>query len=311
MKLSFVIPCYGSENTIEKVVDEIILKVAERKYKYEIILVNDKSPDNVWEKIKILTLKNKKIKAISFAKNMNKPGAVMAGLRIASGDYVILLDDDGQCPVNELWKLIDPLLEGHDIVMAKYPVKKQSKFKNFGSFVNKKMAEIIIDKPKKLYFNNFAAMKLYVVKEMIKYQNPYPYLEGLMLRTTNDIVNVEVEERERIDGKSNFTFKKMISLWFNGFTSFSVKPLRLSTFIGVIFALAGFLYAIYIVLNKFMNPDVMLGYSSIMAAILVIGGMIMIMLGLIGEYIGRIYISLNNSPQYVIKESINMEKENE
>lgn len=308
MKLSFVIPCYGSEHTIKDVVEEIINKVKEdKKYDYEIILVNDKSYDNVWEVIKKLTTKNKKIKAINFAKNMNKPGAVMAGLRFTEGDYIIILDDDMQCPINELWTIINPLNEGHDIAVAKYKEKKQSKFKNFGSAVNKKMAEIIIDKPKDLYFNNFVAIKKYVVKEMIKYNNPYPYLEGLMLRTTNDIVNVLVEERERTVGKSNFTFKKMLSLWFNGFTSFSVKPLRISTYLGFFIAIIGFIYGIYVIFNKLLNPSIIIGYSSLMASILFIGGVILIMLGLIGEYVGRIYISLNASPQYVIKETINLE----
>lgn len=312
MKLSFVIPCYGSEHTIKDVVEEIINKVKEdKKYDYEIILVNDKSYDNVWEVIKKLTTKNKKIKAINFAKNMNKPGAVMAGLRFTEGDYIIILDDDMQCPINELWTIINPLNEGHDIAVAKYKEKKQSKFKNFGSAVNKKMAEIIIDKPKDLYFNNFVAIKKYVVKEMIKYNNPYPYLEGLMLRTTNDIVNVLVEERERTVGKSNFTFKKMLSLWFNGFTSFSVKPLRISTYLGFFIAIIGFIYGIYVIFNKILNPSIIIGYSSLMASILFIGGVILIMLGLIGEYVGRIYISLNASPQYVIKETINLEDKND
>lgn len=307
MKLSFVIPCYGSENTIEDVVLEIKEKVKEKKeYDYEIVLVNDHSYDNVWDKIQKICKKDKNVIGLNFAKNMNKPGAVMAGLRHITGDIVILLDDDGQCPINGLWSLLKPILEGHDISVAKYPVKKQSKFKNFGSAVNKKMAEIIIDKPKNIYFNNYSAMKAYVAKEMTNYTNPYPYLEGLMLSVTKDIVNVEIEERERFNGKTNFTLKKMLSLWFNGFTSFSVKPLRISTYIGFIIAILGFLYGAYTIINKILNPEVLLGYSSIMAAILFIGGIIMIMLGLIGEYVGRIYISLNNSPQYVIKEKINV-----
>lgn len=307
MKLSFVIPCYGSENTIENVVLEIKEKVKEKKeYNYEIILVNDHSYDNVWNKIQKICKKDKSIIGLNFAKNMNKPGAVMAGLRHVTGDIIILLDDDGQCPINELWTLINPVLEGHDISVAKYPVKKQSKFKNFGSAVNKKMAEVIIDKPKNIYFNNYSAMKSYVAKEMTNYTNPYPYLEGLMLSITKDIVNVEIEERERFDGKTNFTLKKMLSLWFNGFTSFSVKPLRISTYIGFVIAILGFIYGSYTIINKILNPEVLLGYSSIMAAILFIGGIIMIMLGLVGEYVGRIYISINNSPQYVIKEKINV-----
>ena len=150
-------------------------------------------------------------------------------------------------------------------------------------------------------------MKKYIVEEITKYKNPYPYMTGLLLRTTSDIVNVEMEERERISGNTNFTFKKMLNLWINGFTAFSVKPLRISTVIGFITAVIGFIYGIYIIIHKlFLHSAVLEGYSSTMSALLFVGGIIMMMLGIIGEYIGRIYISINNSPQYVIKEMINM-----
>ena len=308
MKISFVIPCYGSELTIRSVVDEIIIKIKERKFDYEIILVNDHSYDKVWNIIKSLAEENKHIKAINLSKNMNKPGALMAGFSIVTGDIVVTLDDDLQCPVTNLYDLIDPVINGHDVSVAKYPVKKQSKFKNFGSSVNKKMAEIMINKPKDLYFTNFQAMKRYIIDEIVKYTNPFPYVEGLILRITTDIVNVTMEERERTLGKTNFTFKKMMKMWLNGFTSFSIKPLRLSIYMGFICSILGFSYAIYTIINKIFDPNIMMGYSSLMAALLFIGGMIMVILGLIGEYVGRIYISINNAPQYVIKEKINVKE---
>ncbi|MEG0826093.1 MAG: glycosyltransferase [Bacilli bacterium] len=310
-KLSFLIPCYGSELTIEEVVNEIKKIVIKKKYDYEIILINDQSPDNVWKVIQTMALENKNIKAINLAKNMNKPGAIMAGLSVVSGDYVIFLDDDGQCPMNRLWDLLKPLENGFDVSIAKYSIKKQSKFKNFGSKVNKKMSEIIINKPKNLYFTNFMVVKKFVALEMIKYDNPYPYIEGLVLRITNNIKNVVMEERERISGNPTFTFKKMLSMWFNGFTCFSVKPLRIATYLGFCCALFGFIFGIYIIINRLINPTIIQGYSSLMAIILFIGGTIMIMLGLVGEYIGRIYISINNSPQYVVKETINIGSKNE
>ena len=233
----------------------------------------------------------------------------MAGMSKVTGDYIVLMDDDGQCPMDNLWDLIKPLEEGHDVSIAKYPQYKQSIFKSFGTIVNRKMTEIVIGKPKDLSFTNFSAMKRYIVEEIKQYKNPYPYMTGLLLRTTSDIVNVKMEERERISGSTNFTLRKMLNLWINGFTAFSVKPLRISTVIGIITALVGFIYGIYIILHKlFVHSAVLQGYSSTMAIILFIGGIIMMMLGIIGEYIGRIYISINNSPQYVIKEMINMEK---
>lgn len=308
-KISFVIPCYGSEKTAGIVIKEIDKVVSTNdKYDYEIIAVNDKSPDNVWNVLNEIAKENKKVKLVNLAKNMNRPGAVMAGLSMVSGDYVIIMDDDGQCPMENLWKLIEPLENGHDVAMAKYTEYKQSKFKSFGTIVNRKMTEYIMDKPKDLNFTNFMALQRYIVEEIKKYKNPYPYLTGLLLRTTSDMVNVEMEERKRITGTTNFTFKKMLDLWLNGFTAFSIKPLRISTIIGVITAAIGFIYGIYIVINKlFIHSNVLQGYSSTMAVILFIGGIIMMMLGMIGEYIGRIYISINNSPQYVIKDKVNFD----
>lgn len=307
-KISFVIPCYGSEHTIRPVVEEIRAVVGSREdWDYEVCAVNDQSPDRVWDVLKELAAEDPKVKAACLAKNRNRPGALMAGMSFATGDYVILMDDDGQCPMDRLWDLLAPLEEGHDISIARYPVKKQSAFKNFGSSVNKKMTEIIIDKPGDLQFSNFAAMQRYIMEEIIRYKNPYPYMTGLMLRTTSDIVNVDMEERDRISGTTNFTFRKMLALWASGFTAFSVKPLRISTIIGFIVAVLGFVYGIVVILQKLFFRGLMLpGWSSMMAVTLFIGGIIMIMLGIIGEYLGRIYICINDSPQYVIKETRNV-----
>lgn len=306
--ITFVIPCYGSEKTIISVISEIIDTVTKREeYDYEIVAVNDCSPDNVFSVLRNLAEKNKKIKVIDFAKNSNRPGAVMAGLRNSTGDICIVMDDDGQCPMPELWKLLEPLNGDFDVSIASYPERKQNAFKNFGTFVNKKMTEFIIDRPKDMQFTNFMALKKFIVKEIIKYQNPYPYMTGLLLRTTQRIANVSMEERNRFEGTTTFTFKKMLNLWLNGFTAFSVKPLRIADIFGIITAVVGFIYALYVIINKIINPEVAVGYSSLMAAILVIGGIIMLILGLIGEYIGRIYICINNSPQYVIREKINFD----
>ena len=309
-KISFCIPCYGSENTIEYVINEIIDVVSQKntEYDYEIICVNDASPDKVLEKLKSIAGDNKKLIVIDLAKNFGKHSAVMAGFSIAQGEYIVLLDDDGQCPMDKLWDLIEPVLfDEADMAMAEYPHKQQSVFKNFGSYINSLMSVILINKPKNLQFSNFAVLKKFVVDELLNYENPYPYLEGLILRTTNRITSVPMEERKRISGKGNFTLIKSLSLWINGFTAFSVKPLRVATFIGFLFAVLGFVFEFIIVVRRLLNPNIPIGYSSTMAVMLFIGGIIMLMLGLIGEYIGRIYISINNSPQYVIREIIKKE----
>lgn len=310
-RLSFVIPCYCSERTIEHVINEIISVVSQRcGYDYEIICVNDASPDNVLAVLKNISENNTCIKVINLAKNFGKHSAVMAGYSFVTGEYVVGLDDDGQCPMNRLWDLVDPIVDNKaDMTMADYPRKKQSAFKNFGSYINSLMSMALINKPKNLHFSNFNVKKRFIIDEILKYQNPYPYLEGLILRTTNNILPIPMEERDRYAGKGNFTFFKSLALWINCFTAFSVKPLRMATFIGLFCSIMGFIAGVFVIIRKLIKPQIAMGYSSTMALLLFIGGMLMLMLGMIGEYIGRIYISINNSPQYVIRNTINTNEE--
>ena len=306
--VSFVIPCYRSEKTLSGVVDEIKSTMGEiGKYGYEIVLVNDSSPDNTWDTIKSLVKENNNVTGINFSKNFGQHGALMAGLRETKGDYVVCLDDDGQTPANEVGKLLSALDEGADAVYARYAHKKHSLFRNFGTFMNEKMAQHLLGKPKDLFVSSYFAVRRFIVDDMVRYENAYPYVIGLVLRATKNIVNVDVNHRSREVGQSGYTFSKLLNLWINGFTAFSVKPLRIATGIGAICAMGGFLYGIYTVIKKFVVPDIPAGYSALMSAIVFIGGMMMLMLGLVGEYIGRMYISMNNSPQYVIKEKITHE----
>lgn len=309
--LSFVIPCYNSEKTITDVVKSIELELNNHSIpSYEIILVNDSSKDNTSIVIENLARENKNIIVINFSKNFGQHAALMAGFRYSCGNIVVYLDDDGQCPTNKIFDLIEPLTKGFDVSMADYGIKKQSNFKNWGSKVNDIMAEHLVGKPKSLQLSNFGALKRFVVDEMIKYKHCYPYIAGLILRTTSNIANVKMEEDERREGKSNYSLKKLLSLWLNGFTSFSVKPLRITTLIGVFFAAIGFIFGIYTIINKiFINNEVPVGYSTMVSLLTFFSGLILMVLGMLGEYIGRIFISLNNSPQYVIKDVINLERE--
>lgn len=308
--LSFVIPCYRSEKTIEKVIDEIIDTVAQREgYDYEVIAVNDCSPDGVYEVLRRIAAANRRVKVINFAKNMGKHAAVLAGYAAARGDYIVNLDDDYQCPTYELWKLLEPVERDEcDYATAKYTVKKEVWYKRAGSNLNVWMSHIMLGKPMNLRFENFSVMKAFVAKEVIRYRNPYPYLEGLVLRVTRRIKCVPMEQRERgDDNTSGFTLKKSISLVMNGLTAFSVKPLRMASLCGVVFAILGFIMGIVIIVRRLVNPAVPMGYSSMVSILLFSSGLIMLMLGLIGEYLGRIYICINDSPQYVIRETINLE----
>jgi undecaprenyl-phosphate 4-deoxy-4-formamido-L-arabinose transferase len=270
-------------------------------YEYDIFLVNDCSPDNTFEVITALCEKYDNITGIDLAKNFGQHAALMAGLRRSDGDIVVCLDDDGQTPANEVGKLIAAIERGRDVVYASYGTKRHSAFRNFGTWMNDIMTRAMLGKPKDLHITSYFAAKRFVVESMLEYENSYPYIIGLVLRATKNIENVPVNHRSREIGTSGYTFKKLMALWFNGFTAFSILPLRVATVTGMLFAGGGFLYGIYTIIKKFVNPDVPMGFSSLMAAVVFIGGMIMIMLGLIGEYIGRIYISINNQPQYVIR----------
>lgn len=314
-KVSFVIPCYRSEHTLEHVVGEIEDtmrgEALGERYSFELILVNDCSPDGTWEVIRRLCREKPYVRGISFARNFGQHAALMAGLRGSSGDYVVCLDDDGQTPADEVGKLLEALEEGADAVYARYDHKQHSSFRNLGSRVNELMLRILLDKPSGLYISSYFAVRRFVAEDMIRYENSYPYVIGLVLRTTKNIVNVPVCHRERKEGASGYTLKKLLGLWMNGFTAFSVKPLRIATCVGALSACAGFLYGLYTIVKRLVNPAVPMGFSALMSALVFFGGMIMLMLGLIGEYIGRIYISLNNSPQYVIRERFNWEKQDE
>ncbi len=217
------------------------------------------------------------------------------------------LDDDGQTPADEVDKLLAAIEDGADVVYAKYAHKQHSWFRNFGSHINELMTRVMLGKPKELYLSSYFAARRFVIEDVIRYENAYPYVIGLVLRATKNITNVPVCHREREEGNSGYTLKKLLGLWFNGFTAFSVKPLRMATVAGTCFAAFGFIYSIYTVIKKFVNPAVPVGFSSLICAIMVIGGMLMLMLGLVGEYVGRIYMCMNNSPQYVIRETVNEE----
>lgn len=304
-KISFVIPCYRSEKTLEGVVTEIRDTMQTmQEYEYDVILVNDCSPDNTFEVITGLCKQYDNISGIDLAKNFGQHAALMAGLRKSDGDIVVCLDDDGQTPANEVGKLLKGLENGSDVVYASYDNKQHNAFRNFGTWMNDIMTRAMLGKPKDLHLTSYFAAKRFVVDSMLQYENSYPYIIGLVLRATRNITNVPVKHRSREVGTSGYTMKKLLGLWFNGFTAFSILPLRIATVAGAIFAGSGFVYGIYTVIKKFVNPAVPLGFSSMMAAIVFIGGMLMIMLGLIGEYIGRIYISINNSPQYVIRREV-------
>lgn len=309
-KLSFVIPCYRSQETISNVVDEIERTVAALgAYDYEIILVNDSSPDDTFSVISALAENDRHITAVDLAKNFGQHAALMCGMRRSSGEIVICLDDDGQTPADEVGKLLEKIEEGYDVVYASYGHKQHSGFRNFGSRVNAKMTEIMLGKPRELSLTSYFAAKRFIIDEMLRYENCFPYVMGLVLRSTKNICNVTVNHRARELGQSGYNLGKLLGLWMNGFTSFSIKPLRLATYFGALTAFAGFIYALVIIIRHFTVGLAPLGWSSTTALLLILGGIILLVLGLIGEYIGRIFMCVNDSPQYVERQVVSGKKD--
>ncbi len=293
---------------LEDVISRLEQCYAQRDH--EIILVNDCSPDDTWEKIEHLCDQHPRVKGVDLAKNFGQHCAILAGLHEAQGDIIICLDDDGQTPPEEAYKLIQAVeADGHDIAIARYEIKQHSAFRNFGSRVNDKMACSLIGKPKDLFLSSFVAFKRFVRDQICQYTFPYPYISGMLLRTTKDIVNIDVDHRERQEGNSGYTLSKLLALWFNGFTNFSIKPLRIVTFLGAIIALIGFILGVYSIVTKVINPATPLGWASTFTATVFIGGLILLVLGLIGEYIGRMFMGLNQQPQFVVRRKRNSDSQ--
>ncbi len=299
-KISVVIPCYQSEKVIASVVEEITSYIGNMPH--ELILVCDCSPDKEWDEIKKLHKKYPAVHGILFSKNFGQHSATMAGYRKATGDIIVTMDDDGQSDPAGILPMIIKIKGGFDVVYAKYPKFKESSFRVLGSKINRKMAELLAGKPKNVQTSSFFAMRRFVLNEVIRYTSSFPYIGGLVFRSTSNIGEVEVEHRSRMEGESGYTITKLIKLWFNGFTAFSVTPLRVASVLGIIFSGVGFILGVAMIVRKLLNPSILLGYSSIMVTVFFLGGLLLLSMGLIGEYVGRIYIGMNQAPQYVIKE---------
>jgi glycosyltransferase involved in cell wall biosynthesis len=307
--ISFVIACYNSEKTLRTVVEEVCNTLLIENLEYEIILVNDGSSDRTLDIIKKLCESNSKIKGINLSKNFGQQHAIIAGFNFVKGNLVAYCDDDGQSPVSELNKFILKINEGYDMVFAKYPNQKRGFFNGIGAYLNNKMLKYLFNKPTDLSFGNFWIAKKFIVDEVIKCKNPRLYLGGVFLSITSNMANVECMQRKRLNGKSNYSFLKLVTVWLNGLTAFSIAPLRIASFTGGIIALIGIFYLIYIIFDKLTNPNILIGYSSLMSVILFIGGMLMMMMGVLGEYIGRIYSNMNTLSQFVVQQKINIDNE--
>lgn len=306
--VTIAIPCYKSAQTLPYVVDEI-KGVFEKQslHDYEIVLVNDSPNSGTFEAIQKLAEQNRNIVGIDLSRNFGQASARMAAIAYAKGDMIVFMDDDGQHPAEEIHKFIEKIEEGYDVVYGKIVNKKHSIFKKVTSRINTILLEAMGIAPKGLSLSSFFAINRFCADRILEYKSPFPSMMSFLMQITNSITNVEVKHRERKEGASGYTLKKLVNLWLNNMTNFSMVPLRIATFLGFLVAAAGFLYGVVIIVLKLLHPERISGYTSIMAVVLFLGGLIMIMLGILGEFIGRIYMTSSDKPQYIVRQTVNSE----
>lgn len=270
---------------------------------YEFILVDDYSPDGgaTLDELKSLAQDHSYVKAISLAKNSGQHNAVMAGLNYAAGELLIAMDDDMQTHPSQLKYLLAEIDKGYDIVYGYYPEKKHSLFRNFGSFMNYITVRILIGKPKDMKTSSYWVIRRFVRDYVIQYKSPYTHLQGLFLRTTRNISCIPIEHFDREVGESGYTLKKLLQLWSN-IMGYSVIPLRMATYCGYFFSALSILGAVVVVIRKLLDPSMAIGWPSMMCAICFFSGVIMLFMGLIGEYLGRMFLGMNRQPQFVVKQ---------
>jgi glycosyltransferase involved in cell wall biosynthesis len=305
MKLSIIVPVYRSQNIVPLLVARVdaMARSLNLHGSFELILVNDASPDGSWEVIKEQAGEFSFIKGISLTKNFGQHNAVMAGLSACSGEIVVIMDDDLQHPPESIPEMVASIEAGADVCYTKYLERKHQLWKKAGSFFNHLVANALIEKPKDLYLSSFKAIRGSIAKEVIKYDGPYVYLDGIILGITRRIVSISIKHGDRHDGEGNYNLRRSISLWLKMATSFSVLPLRFASVIGMIVALLSMLSIISIFIMKFTHPGIATGWPSLIAATLFMGGVQLLFLGVIGEYLGRTYLKINNKPQYVVRET--------
>ena len=304
-QVSVVVPVYRSEDCLAKLVEALTAAFEKSDRSHEIVLVNDCSPDRSWDKIVELAAQHSTIRGVSFRKNFGQDSALMAGLRTASGDVVVIMDDDLQHDPEDMEMLLSKVEEGFDVCYAQFVHKEQALWKNLGSWFNGKVANIVIGKPDEVYLSPYKAIARSVVDEIVKYDGPYPYVDGLLFRATTNITQVDAQHHTRYAGESNYNLIRSVNVWLKLATSFSLMPLRTATCLGFVFSSLGVALGTFFVIRRLVLGAMGYeGWASMMVAILVLGGVQLACLGLIGEYLGRVFLHLNRRPQYVVKETL-------
>ena len=301
-RLSIVVPVYCSATILPELVEQIHEEMRSEGLSdnFELLLVNDASPDNSWEVIRSLASTHSFIKGISLRRNFGQHNAIMAGLNHVSGEYVILMDDDMQHPPRAIMDMVRALDKGYDVCYTNYLNRRHAAWKKLGSNFNNWVATHLLGKPKGLYLSSFKAMKREVVNEVIKYDGPYAYIDGLILDVTRSITTVDIQHQSRLEGEGNYNLRRSLSLWLKMATSFSVLPLRIATYAGFVLSALSSVMIVFVIVQKILHPELPAGWTSLIATILFIGGIQTLCIGMIGEYLGRTYLKLNYKPQYVV-----------
>jgi undecaprenyl-phosphate 4-deoxy-4-formamido-L-arabinose transferase len=298
--LSIVIPVYNGAATIGNLVDELAKLTVEGGL--EIILVNDGSRDESAAVCESLVEKYSiPITFVNLARNFGEHNAVMAGLHYTRGEYVITMDDDMQNPPSEVIKLFNyARTSGKDVVYTSFQNKEHDSFRNFGSWLTNRAADVLLDKPKGFYLSSFRCMNAFVVEQICNYTGPFSYIDGLILQITQNIDTIEVIHLPRSVGRSNYTLRKLLHLWLNMFVNFSITPLHISTILGIVLSIVGILGVIEVTIEYFLlgTPR---GFGTIVCTFLIFSGVQLFILGIIGEYIGRLHLTSNRKPQFVIR----------
>jgi undecaprenyl-phosphate 4-deoxy-4-formamido-L-arabinose transferase len=298
--LSIVVPVYNGAATIGTLVGA--LESLEVPGGLEIILVVDGSPDSSLEVCRaLLKTAAVPITVVDLARNFGEHNAVMAGLHEARGGHVITMDDDLQNPPTEILKLFDKARRsGADVVYTYYAAKQHDSWRNWGSRFTNWVADILLDKPRGLYLSSFRCMNAFLVEQIIKYDGPFSYVDGLILQATQSIERIEVQHLPRAEGRSNYTMRRLIRLWMNMFLNFSVMPLRIATLAGVLFSVLGGFVVVLVVIEALFF-DTPRGWGSMMAAVLLLSGVQLSILGIAGEYLGRLFLTANGKPQFIVR----------
>lgn len=306
--VSVVIPVYGSADIMPELVQQLEAMLSRVAPTFEVILVNDCSPDASWRTIVELAAARPWLKGIDLRKNAGQHNAIMAGLHAAKGRRVVLMDDDLQHSPDDVPKLLARLDEGFDVCYAAFRERRHRLWKRLGSAFNDRVARFLLKKPPGLYLSPFKALRGEIVRELTRYDGPNVYLDGLILTLTTRIGSVEVQHHARYRGESAYGLRRSISLWLKMATSFSIAPLRVASWVGLGFSVLGFVFAVLLVIQRFTLNAMPVGWSSIMVALLIVGGIQLLALGAIGEYLGRLFLAVNGRPQFVIGKKVNLDE---